>query len=211
MSRGLLIVGAGGHGQVVAEAAKLMGRWEPIAFLDDRHPALQMNGSWPVLGTAEQALEFLHTYPDLAVAIGENERRVRLLRKFAKLGFNLPCIVHPSAALSESAKVEAGTVILAQSAINVGAVIGWGGIINTGATVDHDCRLGEGVHMSPGAHLAGGVSVGRYSWIGIGAAVIQEISIGERVMVGAGAAVVRDVRDGTTVTGVPARQRARRK
>lgn len=31
----LLILGAGGHGKVVAEVAMLMGAWENIAFLDD--------------------------------------------------------------------------------------------------------------------------------------------------------------------------------
>ncbi len=39
MSR-LLVIGAGGHGKVVAEAALASGAWDDIAFLDGRHPDL---------------------------------------------------------------------------------------------------------------------------------------------------------------------------
>lgn len=37
----LLILGAGGHGKVVAEAAIATGKWDEIAFLDDRFPTLE--------------------------------------------------------------------------------------------------------------------------------------------------------------------------
>ena len=39
MANNLLIIGAGGHGKVVAESAAKMGRWSEIAFLDDKFPA----------------------------------------------------------------------------------------------------------------------------------------------------------------------------
>jgi len=202
---GLLVVGAGGHGKVVADAAERMDRWSRIAFLDDRYADVGAETEWPVLGPLSQASDFVTEYPSLVVAIGDNELRVRLFQEFAKQGFSLPCIVHPSAAVSRSVRLGRGCVVFAQAAINADSVVGTGGIINTGATVDHDCLLGEGVHLSPGVHLAGGVIIGDYSWIGIGASVIQGITMGDHVTVGAGAVVLRDVECGMTVAGVPAR------
>ena len=38
MEKKLLILGAGGHGKAVAEAAKLNKEWTHIAFIDDRWP-----------------------------------------------------------------------------------------------------------------------------------------------------------------------------
>jgi sugar O-acyltransferase (sialic acid O-acetyltransferase NeuD family) len=202
---GLLIVGAGGHGKVVADAARLMKRWDRLAFLDDRYPSISSVFGCPVLGTIPQAPEFIEDYPDLAVAIGDNETRINLISMLNKAGFVLPSIIHPSAVVSESVRLGAGSVVFAQAAVNVDATIGMGAIINTGATVDHDCVLGKGVHLSPGVHLAGGVNIGDFSWIGIGATVIQGITVGERVTVGAGAVVHQDVDNNVRVAGVPAK------
>lgn len=202
MSR-LLIVGAGGHGKVVADTAFECGRWEKIAFLDDRYPELNSSLLWPVLGKIEQAALFLLDYSDLSVAIGNNLLRVELVHRFTKMGFFTPTIVHPTAFVSRSAMIGAASVVFAQVAVNAGTQIGIGSIVNTGATIDHDCLLGDGVHISPGAHLAGTVKVGNYSWLGIGSSVIQQISIGESVVVGAGAVITENVPNDVTIVGVP--------
>ena len=47
---GLLIIGAGGHGKVVADTALLLG-WENVAFLDDRAATLPSLLGLPVVGT----------------------------------------------------------------------------------------------------------------------------------------------------------------
>ncbi len=200
---GLLIVGAGGHGKVVADTAYESGRWEKIAFLDDRYPVLKSILQWPVLGTISQASVLIEEYSNIVVAIGDNVLRFELVHGFIEMGFVLPVIVHPTAFVSRFAQVGLGSVIFAQVAIHAGTHIGIGSIVNTGATIDHDCLVGNGVHISPGVHLAGGITVGNYSWIGIGASVIQEICIGEHVMIGAGAAIHTMIPNNVTVVGVP--------
>lgn len=202
---GLLIVGAGGHGKVVADTAIEIGRWEKIAFLDDKYPLITSTLNWPVLGTIEQASSFIKDYSELTVAIGNNSLRVELLRRFYGMRFVLPSIVHPTAFVSRAAILEAGSVVFAQSAINASSKIGLGSIINTGVTVDHDCILGEGVHLSPGVHLGGEVTIGNYSWLGVGSTVIEQISIGEKVIIGAGSVIVDNLPGNVTVVGVPGR------
>jgi sugar O-acyltransferase (sialic acid O-acetyltransferase NeuD family) len=200
--RNLLIVGAGGHGKVVADAAIAARQWSSIAFIDDRYP---MNSvlDWPVVGSMDHAGELLNQYSDLIVAIGNNFLRVRLLKKFKETGFHIPTIIHPKASVSEFAELGEGTVVFAQAAVNAGTRIGLGSIVNTGSSVDHDCILGEGVHVCPGVHLAGGVQVGNCSWLGIGSTIIQNVTIGSNVTIGAGSVILHNVEDGSTVVGVP--------
>ena len=178
----LLILGAGGHGKVVGEAAAAMGRWERLVFLDDRFPVCSRVLGWDVLGRLDDAdawgagsvgLDGFGAPPEAVVAIGGNETRTRLLRALAARGFALPSVIHPRACVSPSAEIGAGTVILAQATVNAQARLGLGCIVNTGAAIDHDCRLGDGVHVSPGAHIAGEVRIDRHAWIGIGANVIE--------------------------------------
>jgi sugar O-acyltransferase (sialic acid O-acetyltransferase NeuD family) len=201
----LLIVGAGGHGKVVAEAAMSMKRWETVAFLDDRYRELDGRLPWPVIGDLEPVAKHIKEYTDIAVAIGDGRKRLELLVRYIAQGFNAPLLIQSGAWVSPSARLGAGSVVLAQAAVNASAQIGRGCIINTGASVDHDCIIGDGVHVCPGVHLGGEVSVGRLSWIGIGASVVHQVRIGEGVTIGAGAAVVSDVEDRHTVAGVPAK------
>lgn len=199
----LAIIGAGGHGRVVADAASAAG-WDSIVFIDDDSTS-PVSGIWPVIGGTDWLRAHVRDFTGVFVAVGDNAIRLNLLRDLEGRDGPIPLIVHPKAIVSSHAELGAGSVVIGGACINIGAVIGKAVIVNSAATVDHDCVLGDGVHISPGANLAGGVRVGDRSWIGIGAVVRQGISIGRDAVVGAGAVVVRDVAAGVTVVGNPAR------
>ncbi|HEX7387956.1 MAG TPA: acetyltransferase [Castellaniella sp.] len=201
--RTLGILGASGHGKVVAEVALAAG-WEQVLFFDDA-PDKTKIARWPVRGNQDVLIGLVQELGGVVVAIGNNSVRSRKLRQLQALGVPVVSLVHPAAVVSPSASLGSGTVVMAGVVVNADAKVGQGSILNTACTVDHDCVLGDAVHVSPGAHLAGGVHVGDSSWVGIGAVVRQGVNIGPRVVVGAGAAVVSDVTDGLTVVGVPAK------
>ncbi|MEW5942683.1 MAG: NeuD/PglB/VioB family sugar acetyltransferase [Pseudomonadota bacterium] len=200
----LAVLGASGHGKVVADAAELAG-WNEIVFFDDAWPSRNTNGIWKVAGDTTSLLAAGGQFDGVVVAIGDN--RVRLEKQNLLLERSLPVVsvIHPAAVVSRYAAIGTGSVLFAGAVVNAGAALGQGCIINTGASVDHDCVLEAGVHVSPGARLGGAVRVGKITWIGIGACVRQCVSIGAGAMVGAGAAVVSNVPDSVTVVGVPAR------
>lgn len=208
----LLILGAGGHGKVVAECAMLLGSYTEIAFLDDDEKVIgeSILGSCPVIGTFSDAGNLSRDFSHAFVALGNNRSRVEGIKYLKKIGFRIPSLIHPNAYVSKFAHIESGTVIMAGAVVNPDAHIGVGGIINTGASVDHDCVLGMGVHLSPGARLGGTVTVGDYTWICMGASVVNNVRVGEGSVVAAGAAVIWDVADGVLVAGVPGRERRKR-
>lgn len=200
----LALLGASGHGKVVADTALFLG-WDEVVFFDDAWPHLTVNGHWPVVGDSKALLARLSEFEGVLVAIGHCVTRWQKHQQLQAAGARLVTIVHPRAWVSPRASVGAGSVLMAGAVVNVDAAMGEACIINTGATVDHDCQLGAAVHVSPGAHLSGNVLVGACSWVGVGAVVRQGVRIGDNVMVGAGAVVVKPVADGQTVIGVPAR------
>ena len=199
----LAILGASGHGKVVADVAELCG-WD-VAFFDDAFPDAQRNGAWAIEGRTDELLQQADRFAGVIVAIGHNRTRLAKLMLLRDRGFSIETLVHPQACVSRHAILEPGCVVFAGAVVNAFARVGEGCILNTLCGVDHDSVLGAGVHVSPGACLAGGVTVGEAAWIGIGASVRQLIRIGADVVVGAGAAVVSELPDNVTVMGVPAR------
>lgn len=201
----LAILGASGHGKVVADTAECCG-WQTIEFFDDAWPHRQGNGVWSVVGDTTVLMGRLADFDGVVVAIGNNRLRHAKLLEFQAAGARLATVIHPAATVSRYASISEGTVVFAGAVVNADTRVNLGGILNTGCSIDHDCVLGDAVHISPGARLAGGVRVGDLSWVGIGASVRQLISIGQRVMVGAGSAVVSDIPNDVMVAGVPARK-----
>ncbi|WP_339651660.1 acetyltransferase [Halopseudomonas pelagia] len=202
--RRLAIVGASGHGKVVADCAEVCG-WDEVVFFDDAWPARAALAHWSVEGNAEVLLSRLDEFQGVVVAIGNNAIRRDKCMLLVQAGASLVNIVHPSATISRYAQMGNGTVVFAGAVVNMDAQLGMGCIVNTGACIDHDCLLGDFVHVSPNAALAGGVTVGDLSWIGMGAVARPLVHIGREALIGAGAAVVSDVPENATVVGVPAK------
>ena len=159
----LIIIGAGGHGTVVADAAMQMERWDSIEFVDLLYPGLEKIGPWNVVA---KNLEYFKQQANMQfiVAIGDNKLRLKLYSAALNLGYEPAVIIHPKAYVSPYATIGKGSVIFANAVVNIGADLGVCSIINTASTIDHDCILGKSVHLSPGAHLAGEVKVGDFSW-----------------------------------------------
>lgn len=201
----LAILGAGGHGRVVADAAEASGAWQEIVFFDDAWPERKTSGPWPIVGNLAALLQQCQEFDGVVVGIGANRVRLSNTETLATAGARLATIIHPRATISRHAGVGAGSVVFAGAVVNIGARIGQACIINTAATVDHDCQVADGVHISPGANLAGGVTVGTCSWIGANAGIRQQISIGAHAVIGVGAVVVSPQPDGITAAGNPAK------
>lgn len=197
----LIIIGASGHGKVVADIARLSG-YTDIAFLDDA-PGIEEVSGYPVLGAVSMCPEFLQD--DFFVAIGNSDIRRRIQDEITSSGARLVTLIHPSAVVAQDVAIGEGSAVMAGAVINPSVRIGRGCIVNTSASVDHDCVIGDFSHISVGAHLAGSACIESGCWIGIGAVVSNNLSVCVDTTVGAGAVVTRNIDTPGTYVGVPAR------
>ena len=204
----LIILGAGGHGKVLADLASLRPEFEIAGLLDD---TTELWGAsvlgYPVLGPVAALAEMAGGRGIRAVALGIGDNRLRRewFERVSSLGMETPALLHPAAVVSAHAEVGRGVVALAGVVVNAGAVLGDNACLNTGASVDHDCWVGPHCHVFPNAVLAGGVRLGEYAVVGSNAVINPNVRIGRRAFVGAGAVVLREVGDDEVVVGNPAR------
>jgi sugar O-acyltransferase (sialic acid O-acetyltransferase NeuD family) len=198
----LVIYGCGGHGRSVADCAMRMG-WREILFVDPQARPNERILDCPVYVEPPVSVKLPLAW---FVAVGNNVRRVELLRHFQEQDKCITSLISPLAYVSAFAKIGYGVFVGAYSYLGPNANIGDGAIVNTAAVVEHDCIIESGAHISVNSTLAGGVRIGKRVHIGAGATVIDGISICEDVLVGAGAVVTSDILRPGTYVGVPARR-----
>jgi sugar O-acyltransferase (sialic acid O-acetyltransferase NeuD family) len=201
MSGKLIIIGAGGHGKSVLDAAIKSEKYNVIGFLDDTPDKDEVLG-FPRLGYFSDIDKYADNHM-FVCAVGDNSIRVMI---DASVNVEWAVIIHPSANIGMGVNIGDGSVVMGGTVINSSAQIGRHCVINSGAVVEHDCAVLDYSHISPNATLCGKVKIGRETWIGAGATVRDGISIAERVTVGAGSVLVKNINEAGTYVGLPARR-----
>jgi sugar O-acyltransferase (sialic acid O-acetyltransferase NeuD family) len=209
MASAVIIIGAGGHAAVVADALLASGQ-TVLGFTDrdrGRH-GLTICGR-PVLGDDGVLADHDPASVSLANGLGVTGTPRDLLRQarqeaLSVAGWRFVMVRHPASIVSAFAAVDSGAQLFALSVVQAGAHIGVGAIVNTSAVVEHDVTVGAWTHIAPGAIVCGNVRLGERSLIGAGAVIRQGLIIGSDCLVGAGAVVVKSVADHSAIAGVPA-------
>lgn len=209
MHPSIIIVGASGHGLVIADIVRRADRCELLGFLDSGKPVGSGPAGLSILGPGEGVAELAvwHGFSACIVAVGHNDVRrrcVAMLRtKMPELGF--ATAVHPAATVAAGVEIGVGSVVMAGAVINPGCRIGRHCIVNTGACLEHESTMGDFSSLAPGVVTGGNVHIGEGSAVCLGAKVIHGIHIGAESVVGSGALVLDDVPDSCLVYGSPAR------
>jgi sugar O-acyltransferase (sialic acid O-acetyltransferase NeuD family) len=200
----LAIVGASGHGKVVADIAEYCG-WEEVVFFDDAFPKKKTLEGWSIVGDTQNFLSSMINFNGCIVAIGDNITRLEKTNFLLLSGAPVISLIHPSAIVSKYSSIKLGSVVKANVVIDAFSKIGLACILGTSATLAHDCKLMDAVHVSPGANLAGSVEVDQCTWLGIGSTINQGLSIGKNVIIGAGSVVINDMPDNVVAVGIPSK------
>ncbi len=189
--KSIYIYGASGHGLVVADIAKICG-YNDIIFIDDGE------NDYPNFDDIKKK-----NYIPIALGIGSNFIREKLLKKVLYNDFKVVTLIHPSAIVSSSVTIDIGTVIMPNVIINSMSKIGKGCILNSGAIIEHENIIEDFVHISPNVALAGNVKIEQFTHIGIGTSIIQGITIGKDCTIGAGSIVVKNITNNKKAYGNP--------
>lgn len=167
----LLVVGAGGHGRSVAEAAVLSDQFEVVGFLDDGLIVGTTVFNAVVLGSIASMSQHFAATDQAIVALGNNALREKIFQQLTEASFKFATVVHPRAIVSPSASLGAGSVVMAGAIVGTEASLGVGTIVNCGAVVDHQAKVEDYGHLGVNASMAGGTVLGRNAWMQAGTAI----------------------------------------
>lgn len=204
MCKKVVVIGAGGHGKVIADIIEKSG--DIVAgFLDDK--ATGESTGLSVIGKLCDITQISRqAEAEFIVAVGDNYSRKKISEAYEAYQVKWYTAIHPSAVIAKDVLVGKGTAIMANAVINSGSMVGNHAILNTASTIDHDNVIADFVHISPGAHLAGNVRIGEASWIGIGGIISNNVAVVGNCTIGAGTVVIEDISESGVYVGVPAKK-----
>ncbi|MBL7501911.1 NeuD/PglB/VioB family sugar acetyltransferase [Frankia sp. CNm7] len=202
----LLIVGAGGLAREAAEAARASGDHHVVGFLDD-NPALwgAPIGGAQVLG----GLERVAHYPRARLLLGPGRGRSRavLRQRLDEVGVSADrytSVVHPRAVVPPSCSVGPGSILLAGVVLTADVTVGQHVAVMPNAVLTHDVVVEDYVSVCASASLAGAVRVRTGAYLGQNCTVREGLTVGAWSLIGMGAAVITAVGDCQIWAGVPA-------
>ena len=186
MTDKLVIIGAGGHGQALADLAESLSEWSEIVFVDDCYPSKTEALGFQIVGKVADIFQTSLKRNSFIVAIGHNDVRMELIKEIKLRGLNLVSLIHNKSFVSKYAKIGVGVVVMAGAVISTNVKLADGCLINSNATVDHNCNLEPGAHLGVGVQLAGGVFIGAKAWLqsGVSAGYHTNVKEGDIVSTG---------------------------
>lgn len=202
----LILIGGGGHARACHDVIMEENRYDIIGYLDVKESKdLQL----PYLGTDEEIKNYINNCAFL-ITIGlqptpENKKRMQLFQMIKGLGGRFATCIAPSAIVSNSAKIEEGTIIMHNCVIQANAKIGENCILNDCSLVEHDVIMGNNCHISTGARVNGGVQIGNDCFIGSSSVIRNNITIGNNVILGQGSNLLKSIGNDCKVYGNPAK------
>jgi sugar O-acyltransferase (sialic acid O-acetyltransferase NeuD family) len=212
----VVVIGAGGHASVVADALLSLGA--TVLGFTDADPSYRgrLICGLSVLGDDRVLAGYSRDEVVLANGLGGIgdalvPKRQQIQQSLEDSGWHFCSVIHPHAIVSKFAQLGDSVQIMASSVIQAGASLGTGSIVNTAAVVEHDVSIGAWSHIAPRAVVCGHTQIGVASHVGAGATIRQGLLIGDCTLIGVGAVVVKDYSGGCVLVGVPAKRVERRK
>jgi sugar O-acyltransferase (sialic acid O-acetyltransferase NeuD family) len=203
----ILIVGAGGFGREVLQWAR--HAWPEHAkniagFLSADPTKLDGHATnLPIVGSPD---DFEPQPTDgLLLAIGIPQVRRQVAEELEATGARFLTLIHPTAIVAQSAKIETGAVICPYAIVSDSARAGRFALLNYHASMAHDSVAGDFAVLSPYAALGGGARVDADVFLGLHASVAPGRTVGAYSRVSANSSVLQDVPANSLVYGVPGR------
>lgn len=159
MKKQLVIIGAGGHAKVIADAVCKADEYELLGFVDANLPKETLVfKTYRVIETQSLIQNLVQPNTYFVFGIGNNTIRQKLAQDFQK-DLQFASILHPSSIVSDEVTIGKGVVVLANTVINAGSKVGDFSIIDSGVIVDHECQIGDFCHLNVGTLVGSNTEV----------------------------------------------------
>ncbi len=127
------------------------------------------------------------------ISFSNNSIRLKTELLMKNLDVSAFTIIHPSAIISDTAKIDSGNYIAANVVISSYAQLIGTNIVNYNSTIGHHSIINGHCIINPGARISGNVFLGRSCLVGSNSFLFQGITIGQNSIIDALTHVDKDL------------------
>jgi sugar O-acyltransferase (sialic acid O-acetyltransferase NeuD family) len=201
----IIIVGAGGFGREVYLWAKDIFSKEEYSFkgfIDDNNKALKnYNMDIDIIGNIKSYLP--QEEDRFLFAIGDINKKKKIIEKLKKKNAIFLKLIHPTALVSENAKIGDGVIICPFCIVSDHVLLGDFVMMNAYSSCGHDAIIGKYSILSSYSAVGGFALLEEEVFFGLKATIIPGKKVGYKSKVSANSVVMRDVPPNRMVFGVP--------
>lgn len=212
MSKKLIIFPFGGNGwealDVVMAINRIKRTWNLIGFIDDdpKTWGKELCGI-KVLGGREILRKALDAFVLAVVGNANNYLKRREIIDGLKIHKSrLATIIHPSASISNAAKIGYNTLLMAHTVVSCETQIGNHCIVLPNTIVSHNSTVMDYCCIGSNVSVSGYVTICENCYIGSGTSIRDHVTIGSKTLVGLGSNVISGIDSDCVVVGNPARK-----
>lgn len=114
-------------------------------------------------------------------------------------------LIHPSAGISRSLEIGAGSVVMRNVSIGPNVSIGYHVLVHPNVLIVHNDTIGDYTCIMGGSIISGNVNIGESCWLAPNCAITGNIEIGRHALIGMGSSVLANVSEACVAVGSPAR------
>jgi acetyltransferase EpsM len=200
----VIIIGAGGHAAELVDYIDYINnsseevKFEVIGLIDDNKENYKhYDYSSKYLGTIkEHVIDLQKCY---LMAIADSSIKKIIIEEFKLKGAQFTRLIHPTALISNSAKIGEGVVISHNVSVGPKVVLGDFNVLNSRCTIGHDSNIGDYNFISPQVTVGGYSTIGNENLFGTNSCIIPNINIGNNNKITAGMVIDKPVNDNETI------------
>jgi len=209
----IIIIGGYGNGTVaqstIEDINKEKNKFEILGYLNDFEEQ-PINGI-PIIGKVNKdTVDKFRIYNDVffyysLISIKFNYKFLTKLYSLELPLDKFPTLVHPTAVISNNAKIGFGCCINPFVSVGPNVVIGNHVQIYGQALIGHGASLGDFVYVANNACIGAEVSLFEGSYLGTNCSIREFVEVGKWSIVGMGSVVLNNIPDLTKFAGNPAK------
>lgn len=205
----LVIIGARGCGREVLEWVRdineIEHKWDGFSFLDYDEKALDgKRCDVKIIGNEDDYI--IQKEDEFVCARGDGKIRKEIIEKMERRGATFVNIIHPTAIVGDSVKIEGAAILYPNCIISADVNIGKGCIVNMNSVIAHDVTLGEYCTLSNNCNISGGCNIGNNIFMGVNAHIIPYTTVEDNAYICAGSTVMTRVKANYKMMGNPAKR-----
>ena len=204
----IYILGVGGSTPVFMDLAISCGYKIAGLYHYNNERIGESEHGYPIIGSFDDLFKSDIRGKSFLLSQGNMRIRKEITDKIESLGGIVPTLIHPSAEISNFAKIsDIGVVIGAKCVVQADAEIKSNSVIRDMALVCHQTSIGNYAFVGPMALVGAHIHVDDFAFIGQDALLVSGKvgNVGANSLVGAGALATKEIPSDVVVVGSPAR------